>query len=399
MKIAIYGGTFDPPHLGHMEAASAALHTLSPDLLCLIPTQIPPHKPLPPDAANPQQRLAMCEIMADHLGKKTVKVLDLELQRQGASYTVDTICSLRETYGTEAELYLLMGSDMFLSFHKWKEAETLAREVTLVPFYREHEKPETAFAQQTQDLQTRFSAKMQCLPLTVQELSSSQIRADLASEQDKGAKGLLPAIYGYILRQGLYGTTPDYADLCQLRAVGESMIQAKRVRHVRGTEETAAALALVWGEDPTLARRAGILHDITKYWTLEENLALCAQYGITLDPLEAVSVKMQHSKTGAILAREQFHEAEAVWHAIERHTTGAPDMNTLDKILYLADYVEPTRDFEGLEELRQLAFSDLDRAMLLGLSMTMEELRQKEAPVHHNTQDLFALLQASLGKV
>jgi nicotinate-nucleotide adenylyltransferase len=187
----------------------------------------------------------------------------------------------------------------------------------------------------------------------------------------------------------------DALSLEQLRAVSYSMIRAKRIPHVQGAEETAVWLARRWGVDETLARRAAILHDCTKYYTLEEQLAVCKKYGIVLDELEQNSVKMLHSKTGAALARYVFGEPMEVYHAIACHTTGKPDMNTLDKVLYLADYVEPTRDFEGVEALRELASLDLDRAMILGLETTIKELKEKEAPVHQNTIQTLARLRGS----
>jgi len=107
--------------------------------------------------------------------------------------------------------------------------------------------------------------------------------------------------------------------------------------------------------------------------------------GVSLDDLERQSVKMLHSKTAAILAEHQFGEAPEVCRAIAHHTTGAPDMTRFDQIIYLADYVEPTRDFDGVEELRQLAFSNLEKAMIVGLQTTIAELEEKHVPVHTNT--------------
>lgn len=388
MKIGIYGGTFDPPHLGHMEAAKAAIHYFGLDRLLLIPNKLPPHKFLPKDAANESARLAMTQLMADGIGPNAT-ALDLELLRAGPSYTADTIRALRATE-PEAQFYLLMGTDMFLSFETWREPEVIAKEVTLVPFSREEGSSHELFAVQTEKLRDLLGAKIQMLPLdTIHPISSSQVRRLLHEEetQDKGGALLFPSVYGYILRHQLYGTSTVLKNLSpsRLRAVSYSMMKAKRIPHVRGTEETAVALALLLGENPEYARRAAILHDCTKYWELPEHLALCEKYGIPLDDLERQSVKMLHSKTAAILAKHQFGEAPEICRAIACHTTGAPDMTRFDKILYLADYVEPTRDFDGVEELRQLAFSDLDKAMIVGLETTIAELQEKNVPVHSNT--------------
>ena len=115
-------------------------------------------------------------------------------------------------------------------------------------------------------------------------------------------------------------------------------------------------------------------------------MALCDKYGIPLDELERVSVKFLHSKTGAALAKYVFGEPDDVYDAIFCHTTGKPGMNTFEKILYLADYMEPTRDFDGVEEMRRLVWEDLDKAMIMGLEMTIDELHERGAIVHKNTQ-------------
>lgn len=107
--------------------------------------------------------------------------------------------------------------------------------------------------------------------------------------------------------------------------------------------------------------RAAILHDCTKYLELDDQLRLCRQYGVELDELEQQAVKLLHAKTGACIARDIFGEPDEVYQAIFWHTTAKADMTLLEKIIYIADYIEPNRDFEGVEELRRLAYEDLDR--------------------------------------
>ena len=133
------------------------------------------------------------------------------------------------------------------------------------------------------------------------------------------------------------------------------------------------------------ARRAAILHDCTKYLDMEEQKALCAQYGVELDELEQKAVKLLHSKTGACIARQVFGAGDDIYWAIFWHTTGKADMSTLEKVIYLADYMEPTRDFPGVEVLRGLAETDLDAAVLLGLEMSIEDLEDRGMTPHHNT--------------
>lgn len=384
MKIGIYGGTFNPPHLGHMAAAQAAVAALGLDKLLLIPAAIPPHKALPSGTPPQEERLAMVEKWADVMGGH-VEVSTLELEREGKSYTSDTLRSIRQTY-PDAELWLLMGTDMFLTLHLWHEPEVILSLAGVCAFGRTEQDGEAMFAPQRDYLQQHFHAKITTITLPgLVDISSTRLREQL--ENGGGGQYLLPSVYGYILMHRLYGTKADLKnlDLNQLRACSYSMMRAKRIPHVMGVEEEAVKLAQRWGAEAELARRAGILHDCTKYYELPEQLEICAKYGVELDELEQKAVKLLHSKTGACIARGVFGQPDAVYDAIFWHTTGKADMTTLEKVLYIADYMEPNRDFDGVERLRHLAYTDLDKAMLLGVEMTIQEMQQRQVPIHTNT--------------
>ena len=157
--------------------------------------------------------------------------------------------------------------------------------------------------------------------------------------------------------------------------------------HVLGTEQEAVRLVRRYGGDENQARIAALLHDCTKKLDMPEQLALCAEYGIELDELERKALKLLHSKTGAAIARGVFGVEDAVYDAIWYHTTGKPDMTRLEKIIYLADYIEPSRDFDGVEELRRAVYEDLDHGLLMGLTMTIQEMEEMGNPVHHLTRD------------
>ena len=217
------------------------------------------------------------------------------------------------------------------------------------------------------------------------DISSTRLRALLAAGE--GREFLAPAVYGYIIRKGLYGVHYDRKRLPdrELRACSYSMIRAKRIAHVQGTEAEAARLARRWGADEEKARRAAILHDCTKYLDMEEQLQLCAKYGIVLDELEQTAVKLLHAKTGACVARDVYGADDDIFEAIYWHTTGKADMSLLEKILYIADYMEPNRDFPGVERLRTLAYQDLDAAVLAGCEMSIREMADRGLPVHANT--------------
>lgn len=403
MKIGIYGGTFNPPHIGHMEAARTALQELGLDRLIIIPDRDPPHKDLTEDAATPQQRLEMAALMADGLGPRA-EVSDMELIREGKSYTADTVEEIHAMF-PEDELWLLMGTDMFLTIQNWYQPERIFEHAGVAAFARSKEDTEELFAQQRANLEQSCHARTTIVHLPeIHEMASRDLRKKLASEwngsdvADDPGQYLWPPVYGYILKNHLYGTKADLKHLSDkhLRAVSYSMVKAKRLPHIRGTEEAAVALAKYWGIDENKARRAAILHDCTKYWELEPQVACCDKYGIELDELERISVKFLHSKTGAAMAKYVFGEPDDVYDAIFCHTTGKPGMTTFDKILYLADYMEPTRDFDGVEEMRRLVYEDLDKAMIMGLEMTVDDLNERGLIIHRNTQGTLDELRGRL---
>lgn len=395
MKIGIFGGTFNPPHLGHLAAARAAIDALELDRLYLVPAAIPPHKELPEGTPAPEHRLAMTAKLAGALLLPNVaEVSPMELERPGKSYTADTLEQLHKQI-PGAELWLLIGRDMFLTLDQWYHAADVMAQAGICAFGRSVEDSQEDFAPYLEFLEESFpDAQVEIIDVPgLVDISSTRLRELLA--KGEGAEYLHPSVYGYILMNRLYGTHADlkHLDIPELRACSYSMVLEKRVRHIRGTEEEAVRLARRWGADETMARRAGILHDCTKYLELEEQLELCEKYGVELDELEHQAVKLLHSKTGACIAKHVFGEPEEVYQAIFWHTTAKADMTTLEKILYVADYMEPNRTFEGVERLRELAYRDLDAALLLGVETTVQEMKDRRRPVHTNTLQAQAWLK------
>ena len=369
-----------------MAAARQAAEALKLDKLLLIPTRVPPHKALTEDVAGPEHRLEMTRFAVQALNLDGVaEASDLELRREGKSYTLDTLREIRALY-PKGELFLLLGTDMFLTFHQWRHPEEIAKLCTLCAFHRSALDSAGDFASQKRRLERKFGAHVKFVDLQeVVDISSTRLRQMLPAGQ--GREFLAPAVYGCILREGLYGTNADLRRLSleDLRCVALSMLDPRSIPHVLGTEETAAALALRWGADEESARRAALLHDCTKKFDKELQMALCRQYGIEPDAAERREGKLLHAITGAAVAYADFGVSGEVRDAIRWHTTGKADMTLLEKIIYLADYIEPTRDFCDLTELRRLAFEDLDGALLLGFTMAVEDLAKKGMPVHPNS--------------
>lgn len=371
MKIGIYGGTYNPPHTGHMQAAREAMRLLNLDRLLLIPDRIAPHKEIPAGSPAPEQRLRMLRIAA--AGQPGMEVSDIELKREGPSYSYLTVEALRAQY-PDAELILLMGTDMFLSFHVWREPERILKEAALGVFYRGEKGEREKILEQKNALEAQ-GARVELVENQILPISSTQLRRLIAF---RCADEFLPEGVGeYIRENGLYDAAADWTNLPmeQLETVVLRLLNPNRVNHVLGCRDTAVELAKRWGADETDAARAGLLHDITKALDGPLQLTLCREYGTILDEFGYKYPKTLHALTGSLVAERIFGENKAVVSAICHHTTGKAGMTLLEKIIYVADYMEPCRNFPGVDQLRELAFSDLDAALKLGLEMTLQHLK------------------------
>lgn len=365
--IGIFGGSFNPPHLGHIRAANNAVEALGLDKLLLIPACQVPHKQANADDPTAQQRLEMVTIAARESPK--LEVSDLEICRQGKSYTWDTIRQLRAE-APEAELTLLLGSDMFCCFHNWLHASEIMKEVNLAVLCR-GQKQELEQIAQAKEALCAQGARVTVLHNPVTEISSTQLRRLLAF--GSGEEFLPGKLLTYIRENRLYNTAASWKQLPmeQLERVVISLLNPNRVRHVLGCRDTCVALAKRWGVDETDAARAGLLHDITKALDGPLQLTLCNSYGKILDDFSNKYPQIHHAFTGSLVAERIFGENERVVAAIASHTAGKPNMSPLEMIVYVADYMEPNRDFPGVERLRELAFTDLRGAVKLGLEMTL----------------------------
>ncbi len=383
MHIGIYGGAFNPPHTGHILAARQAQSALKLDRLLLIPTAVSPHKPLPAGSATARQRLQMLRIAADGIPNTVVD--DRELRREGASYTYLTILELRREF-PNAELTFIMGTDMFLSFDTWKKPDIITANASLAVLYRGEKGEKAAIEAQKAKMEAR-GVEVTLIENEITAISSTQLRRLIAFQS---AESFLPQGVGaYIRENHLYDSAVDFRNLPmeQLEPIVLRLLNPNRVAHVLGCRDTAVELAKRWGADLTDAARAGILHDITKALDGPLQLTLCAEYGTMLDDFSKRYPKTLHALTGALVARKIFGENDAVVEAIRHHTTGKADMSLLEKIIYIADYMEPNRKLPGVEVLRYLAFTDLDAAVKMGLEMTLEHLARLGDEVSPATRD------------
>jgi nicotinate-nucleotide adenylyltransferase len=196
-RIAIFGGTFNPVHLGHMNYALHCQEQFAFDAMLFIPTNLPPHKSAPGLASN-ADRMRMLELATEEY--PAFQVSDIEYRLGGRSYTVDTLSALRREI-PEAEFSLLIGSDMLRTFPQWREYRAILQQARLIAAAREP--GEAALLEQARAALGEDAERVDILPIPVFPVSSTEIRAVLKAGGD-AAEYLHPAVYAYIRERRLY---------------------------------------------------------------------------------------------------------------------------------------------------------------------------------------------------
>lgn len=177
-------------------------------------------------------------------------------------------------------------------------------------------------------------------------------------------------------------------DLKKLRKKLEKELESKRYEHTLGVAYTAAMLARIHGEDCDKALIAGMLHDCAKCIDHKQKIKLCEKNNMTISDVERRNPFLLHSKAGRVLAIKEYDiEDEDILNAIEYHTTGRPDMSLLEKIIFIADYIEPGRKHaENLNIIRKMAFEDIDSTLLKILEDTLNYLKSTGNEIDDMTQ-------------
>ena len=368
MKIGVFGGTFDPVHQGHIELCKTAIQELNLDTLYVMPNGNPPHKEKEWDKKH---RLTMVELAFSNIPK--VKISDYEIKKEEPSYTYETLIAFGKEHPDD-EIYFLMGMDNLTYFLKWRHPEIICKLAKLVFFGR-------VGYEQTEEGTKAISQQLGADPILIPfdwNVSSTEIREEIGQGTYLFHK--LPfLVYQYIIRNGLYGTV----------AVGEfdsyetdlkKYMEEKRFLHSIGVAVTAYRMAIRYGEDEKLAYFTGLLHDIAKRMPLDKQLELCKK--IKLHPDEVLYPKMLHAPAGAGFVKKKYNlKDKKLLSGIRYHTMGHRDMTTFDKLIYMADYIEPCRNFEGVEQLREATFRNLDEAIIKGIDTTILSLVEEHLKI------------------
>lgn len=181
------------------------------------------------------------------------------------------------------------------------------------------------------------------------------------------------------------------ADIKKIRKKMEKALDQRRFEHTLGVAYTAAALAMCYQVDIYKAQTAGLLHDCAKCLSDEKKLSICEKHNMQITEIEQRNPYLLHAKAGSFIAMNKFHINDRdIINAILNHTTGRPDMSQLEKIIYIADYIEPgRRQAPHLTEIRRLAFQNLDLALIKILSDTLDYLKESGTEIDPMTQKTY----------
>lgn len=366
MRIGILGGTFDPPHNAHVALAQAARAALCLDRLLIVPAGDPPYKKCRAAAGD--------RFLMARAAFRDAEISEMEISRAGATYAVDTVRALRRLY-PGAELIYILGADAVERLPDWFGFDELRDLCRFAYAARGETRPAAVPA-------ARIEAD-------IPAISSSAVR-DLIAE-GKGARGLLPAaVADYIDARGLYiSNLPEDELIADLAA----RLSPHRFRHSLGVRDVSVGLAVKNGLAPGKARIAGLLHDCAKDLSDAQLLARAGEAGA--DEAERESPQVLHAPVGALIARMRYGVRDPeVLSAIRRHTVGGPGMGILERIVYVADYIEPNRaDFPGLERVRAFAQTDIRRATLECARQTCDFTDRRGRCPHPATAEMILELE------
>lgn len=431
LKVGIYGGTFDPIHMGHLITANDILEKCGMDKVVFMPTGNPPHKSGKTVLAA-EHRVNM--IKAAIAGNDKLGISLIEAEREGATYTVDTMRSLTAV-ADSVRYYFIIGSDVVLDILSWKEVEEVFKLCGFLVMLREGYDDEKVL-KKVDDLRSKYGAEIILAPVSRIDVSSTDVKKLInTNAPDSELEKVLPSgTLQYILENNLYvatsindGLSPEQVELMakvqrvfddnaelQLESMYgklKGFLSEKRLFHSLGTMLMAGDLAMKYGEidvehddsgdaksvnsGETLYRKAlmaGLLHDCAKQVVLEEPemIARCKQYGISEEDCGVYNVALMHAVLGEVYAKELFCiEDDEILSAIRYHTTGKAAMTMLEKIIYVSDSIEVTRNYLGIDELRECAFEDVDKCVYWLAENTISRIKKKGGYLHPNTVEAY----------
>ncbi|WP_051688787.1 bis(5'-nucleosyl)-tetraphosphatase (symmetrical) YqeK [Butyrivibrio sp. AE2032] len=398
MRIGVYGGSFDPVHNGHIAMIKSALKSGFIDCVIVIPSVRNSFK-LYANKLPPPYRLYMMKETVEGLELKNVFVSDVEYGIEGVSYTAVVLAKLtsdeyiqgfltangvkRKKAEEHHEFFWIMGSDTLGTFETWYKPGEILNYASLLAAVRPGD--DTDVDKAADSIRKNLGGRVEIFRLDGVDCSSSGITASGDfSMVPEPARDFIKLHALYTENTKLEGVSEDALKQFYESAVWMyHYLGAKRLLHTLNVGYLSAHLADVFGCDKNKALIAGALHDCAKELPLEEQSALARKYSGDL----FTEKKLLHSPAGATFASEQFGiKDKEILDAICYHTTGKGGMSTLEKIVYLADKIEPARNYTDLSPIRAAAEKDLDSAMRMTAAAVRDKFVSQGRDIHPLTQ-------------
>ncbi|SDB09527.1 nicotinate-nucleotide adenylyltransferase [Pseudobutyrivibrio sp. YE44] len=386
MRIGIYGGTFNPIHNTHLEIAKAAKSQYALDKVFFLIAGTPPHKNTA-EAVADSCRLEMLSLAIS--SEKDFYIDDREIYRAGKSYSYITIKELKEEHPND-EIFFIMGSDSLLNFNTWVNPDIISKysSILVAPRLGDEIEEITSVIEECKSL---YEGDFLLINYVANGIASSTVRAgfykDLSVREALGSQ-----VIDYIIEHNLYNQyNYTYQDVINLSEEMKKELKPGRYNHTLGVASTAYDLAINWNYPAYTAMVAGMLHDCAKCISDEKRLEECAKNNIPVTEIEKEYPHLLHGKVGALYCKEKYQVFdEQIAHAIAVHTTGCPNMNLLDKIIYVADYIEPGRNKQPrLDIIRYMAYTDLDKCVYMILEDSVAYLSENPDMVDPTTIDTY----------
>ncbi|MBO4928257.1 MAG: nicotinate (nicotinamide) nucleotide adenylyltransferase [Clostridiales bacterium] len=397
MKIGIYGGAFDPFHNGHLSMIRGAIASKKVDRVIVIPTGMPCFKPARKMTLSPYRFYMTKAALKD---EPKCEVCDIEQVFGEPSYTVTTLRNLRskKIVSDKDELYLMCGSDILFEFESWYQPDKILEQAKLLCALRPGI-DEGQAKNQAEHIEEVFDTKVKFFHIDGVEVASSRLRA--AADDDWSDEEAVPeAVRTFIKCHGLYCedaplmhvSDETYTLLMRHCFTLFHEMSGKRLLHSMNVCVLSARLAIRFGADPDKCALAGLLHDCAKELPEQQQIDLAAKIIHGYIP----GKQILHSPAGAVYAKEHYGiEDQEILDAIQFHTIGREIMTTTDKIVYLADKIEPGRDFDDLTMIRRYAEYDLNAALIECYCAIKESFAKKGQQIHEDTKKSLAYLLAN----
>ncbi len=390
MKIGIVGGTFDPIHNGHLMLGEYAKQLFELEEIWFMPNGNPPHKSNEKIETQTKHRVEMVQrAIAD---KNDFKIQLYEVNRKEINYSYLTMEYFCKKY-PENQFYFIIGADSLFALERWAEPARLLKTCIILAAYRDDKDTQEMDAQ-IQYLNQKYGADIRLLNTPNVDISSSEIRNMI--KNGTSIDSLVPEeVCTYIKEHYLY-----QMDIERIKDILHGQQGEVRFAHTMGVVDTAISLAKQYGIDEEKARLAALLHDVAKPLSKEEKIRICHENHLFITEAEQANPSLLHAKLGAYIARETYQIFdEDVLNAICYHTTGRPGMTLLEKIVYVADYIEPNRNqAPNLKEIRKLAYVDLDECLYQILENTLVHLQTRSEAIDPMTEQTYLFYKEVLKK-